>query len=217
MSNETIPRQHVELSFRELNDAGRHTLAGSIAQLAPSSPLYAANPSIQTSVAALAKKDTTLAQSNTTVENDKKKLVTDTAAETVARTAFDAELNSLVGLTENTATSAADIASMALKPQVRALIQKGPPPVPDGIDTKYPKKGHGEATVTVQAPKGARWQFTVQSSPNPPTATSWGLLVGTGRTRTLTGASGTQEWVRAARVRGQLQSDWCTPVLVTIP
>jgi hypothetical protein len=215
--SKTIPKEHVELSFKELRDASRHSLAASIAQMAPSSPLYA-NTSIQASVAALAKKDAALAQSNATVENDKKKLTADTAVETVARSAFDGELTNLVTLTETTATSPADVASMALKPQVRGPSQRGVvPPVPSGIDVKYPKKGHGTATGTVQAPKRADWHFAVEASPNPPTATSWSLLVGTGKTRTLTGPSGTQMWLRAARVRGQLQSDWCTPVLVTIP
>jgi hypothetical protein len=43
------------------------------------------------------------------------------------------------------------------------------------------------------------------------------LGLGRGKTRTLTGASGTKIWVRFAMVRGELQSAWSTPVLVTIP
>jgi hypothetical protein len=39
-----------------------------------------------------------------------------------------------------------------------------------------------------------------------------------GKQRKLTGyATGTKLWVRFATVRWGMQSDWCTPVLVTIP
>jgi hypothetical protein len=211
-----IRKYRPELDIKELDDADRHEIAGSVAKIAPSSPLFG-NSSIQASVASLAKKDAALSQSNTTVANDKKQLAADTLVETTSRAAFDGELTNLATLTATSATSASDVASMSFKPYVRAPVATGAPPVPDGIDVKIPTKGHGSAGVLVQQPKGARWQFVVQWSPNPPTATSWELLVGTGKSRTLTGASGTQMWVRAARVRGQLQSDWCTAILVTIP
>jgi hypothetical protein len=38
-----------------------------------------------------------------------------------------------------------------------------------------------------------------------------------GKTRAVTGPSGTKVWVRFARVRGGLQSAWSVPILVTIP
>ncbi len=43
------------------------------------------------------------------------------------------------------------------------------------------------------------------------------LGVGHGKTRVVTGASGTKVWVRFAMVRGQQVSDWSIAVLVTIP
>jgi hypothetical protein len=211
-----IKKYRPELDITALDDADRHEIAVNVAKIAPSSPLYS-NASIQASVASLAKKDAALSQSNTTVTNDKKQLAVDTQIETTARSAFDGELANLATLTGTSATSVSDVASMSFTPYVRPPVATGAPPVPDGIDVKIPRKGHGSAEVMVQAPKGVKWQFVVQWSPNPSTATSWELLVGTGRSRTLTGASGTQMWVRAARVRGQSQSDWCTPILVTIP
>jgi hypothetical protein len=48
-------------------------------------------------------------------------------------------------------------------------------------------------------------------------ADTWTRLIGHGKTRTVKGASGDQFWVRFATVRGDVQSEWCTPVLVTIP
>ena len=51
-----------------------------------------------------------------------------------------------------------------------------------------------------------------------PDGTTWSPLgLGYGKTRTILGASGTKVCVRMATIRGELQSDWCTPVLVTIP
>ncbi len=218
MSTQNVIKKYLaELDLNGQSDADRHATAAGIAKLAPTSALFTGSSSIQTSVATLAKKDAALTVSNAAVANDKKQLKADTDLETTARSAFDAELSNLATLTGNAATSAADISSMSLKPYVRAPIPTGAPPAPDGIDVTIPKKGHGKATVSAQQPKDARWQYLVESSPNPPTATSWGLMVGTGKSRTLTGVSGTQVWVRMARVRGELQSEWCTPVLVTIP
>jgi hypothetical protein len=210
-------RLRVELRFRDLDDPERHAIAAGIAQLAPASPLYAGNPSIQASVAALAKRDATLAQSNTSVVNDKQKLKADTAAETTARTAYDGELHNLATLTGNAAAAPADITALGLTPYVPAPVASTAPEPPDGIDVTIPKKGHGKATVSARQPRGTRRQYVVQWSPDPVGATTWTVLVGTGKTRTLTGASGTNVWVRFATVRGEVQSAWSTPILVTIP
>jgi hypothetical protein len=217
MARNSSDRLRADLNIRALSDPKRHAIAANVAQLAPTSSLVGGNTSIQASVASLAKKDTALAQSNTTVVNDRQKLRADTEAEGMARSAFDGELHNLATLTGNAAQTTADIAAVGLTPYVPPPVTKGAPQVPTGIDVKYPRTGHGTATAAVQQPKGAQWQFLVQWSPDPVGATTWALLVGTGKTRTLTGASGTKVWVRAARVRGQLQSDFCTPVLITIP
>jgi hypothetical protein len=47
--------------------------------------------------------------------------------------------------------------------------------------------------------------------------TNYTPLTGHGKQRTVTGAPGTKVRVRYATVRGELQSPWCTPVLVTLP
>jgi hypothetical protein len=217
MAHNANNRLRVELSFSALGDTERHAIAAGVAQLAPTSALFAGNPSIQASVASLGKKDTTLAQSNTTVVNDRQKLKADTAAEAGARTAFDGELHNLATLTGNAALTPADITAVGLKPYVPPPTTTSAPLPPTGIDVKIPVRGHGRATVSAQQPAGTRRQYVVQWSPDPFGATTWALLVGTGKTRTLTGVSGTNVWVRFATVRGQLQSAWCTPVLVTIP
>ncbi len=132
----------VELNRGLLTDPERHEIAANVAQMAPTSALYTGSPSIQASVASLAKKDASLAQSNTTVVNDRQKLKADTEVETAARAAFDTELHTLSTLTGNAAQTTADIAAVGLKPYVPPPVTKGAPPVPTGIDIKYPKQGH---------------------------------------------------------------------------
>jgi len=86
------------------------------------------------------------------------------------------------------------------------------------LDTSYPAKGHGKAMVSVHETGKTRRQYAAEWSPETIGPNSWAQLgVGHGKTRSVIGASGTKVWVRFATVRGQQQSDWCTPVLVTIP
>src|SRR5262249_5630243 len=154
---------------------------------------------IAASVTALGKKDAALAQNNTNVENDKKQLKADTDAETVARTEFDGELYTLTALVESNAKTPAEVSGIGFKSFVRAPVQKGLPAIPDGIDVITPKKGRGKSKIAVQQPPGMRWQYVVMASPagpNLPTATSWTLVTGNGKTRELSGASGTQLWVK---------------------
>jgi hypothetical protein len=66
----------------------------------------------------------------------------------------------------------------------------------------------------VQVTGTTRQFFDAQSSPD---GTTWTDLPGTGKTRDLTGKSGTFVWVRFALLRGQQQSPWSAPVQVTFP
>jgi hypothetical protein len=56
-----------------------------------------------------------------------------------------------------------------------------------------------------------------EMSPDPIGPSTWAVIPGTGKSRRLTGKSGTSVWVRFALVHGQIQSDWSNPVLVTFP
>ena len=61
-------------------------------------------------------------------------------------------------------------------------------------------------------------RFVAEMSLDAGGPSTWSSLPGTGKSRALSGyASGTKVWVRFAAVRYGMQSDWCTPVLVTIP
>ena len=73
----------------------------------------------------------------------------------------------------------------------------------------------GKIRVRVHETGSIRHQYVAQQSVD---GTTWTALgVGLGKSRMVTGATGAKVWVRFATVRGQLESDWCTPVLVTLP
>jgi hypothetical protein len=218
MSRTLVQRFHALLDFSTLDDTLRHQIAAGIEAVAATSPLVTGSTAMQASLTALGKKDAALSTANGVVVNDKQKLRTDIATEVTARGDYDGELRNFALLAENGAKSPTDIQSVGLTYRPPAPATKLPPPVPTSINTIFPKTGHGKATVSVQETGTTRRQYIAQSSPDPFGPTTWSPLgVSLGKTRVLTGASGTRIWVRFATVRGALQSDWCTPVLVTIP
>lgn len=96
-------------------------------------------------------------------------------------------------------------------------VDTAPPEIPQSLDVKIPKTAKGRARVSVHETGDTHGRYVAESSPDPVGPTTRSPLPGTGKSRTLTGPSGTKVWVRFARVRGQMQSDWSTPVLVTLP
>ena len=211
-------RQRVELDFSQLTDKDVRDLVSGIKLAATTSPLVLNDGPMQTSVAALVTKDAAFATSSATVTDDKAKLKTDLATEATHRSNLCAELRVYATLIMGGAKVAADVTGAGLSsltPTPKATL---PPEVPAVINTSYPAKGHGKATVSVHETGKSRGQYAAEWSPELITPTSWAPLgVGHGKTRTVTGVSGTKVWVRFATVRGQQQSDWSTPILVTIP
>jgi hypothetical protein len=212
----TLTRFHIGLGLKLLTDAGRTETLTAITQLAPTSQIYIGSPAIQTSFTSLVKKGAVLKVNNDAVATDKQKLKSDTTAETAARTDFDGELLTLATLTETNAKAATDVTAMGFKLRGPAP-PKLPPAPPDSIDVKLPKRGHGKLTVSAHETGTARRHYVAEWSPDPIGPNTWSPLVGTGKSRTVTGASGTHVWVRYATIRGQVQSEWGTATLVTIP
>ena len=218
MASPIIPRQHVALTFTDITDQARHDLVAGVKQAATTSSLVIGNQGLQTSLAALLVKDTALTTSNTAVAADRMKLSTDLTTEVEHRSALDGEIRAYVSLVEGGAKTQADVTGAGLEARNPTPKTKLPPGMVEAIDTKFPKKGHGRATVSVHDTGKGRRLYVAEWSPEPYGPSSWAPLgIGYGKTRTLLGASGTKIWVRFATVRGQLQSDWCTPVLVTLP
>jgi hypothetical protein len=77
---------------------------------------------------------------------------------------------------------------------------------------------HGRASATVQETGTLRGNYVAEATSDPISpASAWTSLAGNGKQRRIVGPTGTKVWVRFAQVRYGLQSDWSTPVLVTLP
>jgi hypothetical protein len=203
------------MDLSRVDDKWRHDTVAGIVQLAPASPLIAV-PAIQASVTSLATLGASLKAANDTIAADRTKLASDIELEANTRRAVDGELLTLKAAVENKSTKTSDLASMGFE-------ERGAPPPkaqvvpPESIDIKLPNKLRGQFTASAHEIGKARWRYAAEWSPDPIGETTWAILAGYGKSRKVTGPSGTRVWVRFARVRGQLQSAWSTPVLVTIP
>jgi hypothetical protein len=212
-----LNRLRILLSLGELSDAELLLLAASIVTLAPQSSLISV-PAIATSVTAITTKAAALKAGGEAVKSGDDQLLNAKTTASAARVALQNEVGSLMGLVTNNAKTASDVTSMAFKvrPPVTISTATGVQP-PASIDVKLPKTVRGEFTATAHDAGNAKWHYAAECSPDPIGASTWAPLPGVGRSRKVTGVSGTKVWVRFARVRGQIQSDWSTPILVTIP
>jgi hypothetical protein len=215
MTRALVPRFLALLDFSNLSDDEVHTTVSDIKTASTTSALVLANPAMAASATALVAKDGILVKANTKVSDDKLKLKTDTADEAVARADVHGELRTYAMFASNFAKSLADLHSAGVLPRPPKAPRNTVPDAPDMIDQKPPKKGHGKMVVSVHETGTARHQYIAEQSLDGITYTPLG--VGRGKTRVLTGATGTKIWVRFARVRGQLVSEWSAPVLVVIP
>ena len=213
----TNHRFHVELALSTLESdiAAREVLVGNIGKLAPASPLFA-NPAMQKAVSDLTLTFATLKARVTTAAASAKQHTLDAAAQADARNANDKALILVKVLTESGAQSVGDIQGMAFTPRVG---KPPPPPLvpPASIDVTPSKSAHGKVKVAAHEIGKTKRRYAAQSSPDPIAAASWVALPGAGKSRWIRGKSGTSVWVRFALMLGQQQSDWCTPVLVTLP
>ncbi|MFT3771524.1 MAG: hypothetical protein QM820_39420 [Minicystis sp.] len=212
MSNKTTPKWRVALNTNTLTDATRASLFAGIEKVSKQSALLQV-PAIATSFAALATKSAALATTVAECAVTEKQLKSTVSRRDLAREAYDRELVCLKSLVEHNAADAGDVTGMGLPLLVTVKPSKAPPAPPAGLVVKI-GKAQGKARVSV----GSRGRYAAEVSPHPAGETTWSPLPGTGRERKLEGyASGTKVWVRFATVRYGMQSDWCTPVLVTIP
>jgi hypothetical protein len=215
MGRTLVPRYLAALEISRLTDDEAHQLVANVKVAAPTSALVLASPSLQACVTALGNKDATLVKANTAVGNDKQTLKIDLSTEAFARAALHGELRTYSTLLTNAAKSPADIHAGGLPPALPRTSKHALPTVPQSIDSRAPRTGHGKLRVSVHETGPTRHQYVAQQSVD---GTTWAPLgAGLGKTRVVTGASGAKIWVRFAMVRGEIQSDWCTPVLVTIP
>jgi hypothetical protein len=209
----------LDIGALESNFPARESLVNAILKLAPQSPLFINNVVMQQAVSMLGTTFTTLKTAGNTRAASAKQHKNDVSAEAEARGANDRALLLVKTLAENGATNANDLASMALSPIHLGKSTGTTLPLvpPESIDIAMGKKGHGKVKVAAHETGTTRHRYAAEMSPDPIGATTWSALPGTGKSRRLTGKSGTSVWVRFALIRGQQQSDWSTPVLVTFP
>jgi hypothetical protein len=210
------PKVSVELDISRMDDAELTALIAVIQKVAPTSALLQ-DSAVKASFAALGTKASSFSTAFSAVRVDEQQLETDKQVLEAARTTVKAELGALRTLVARDATTAQDVSGMGFTPLTRTAPSRTTPPVPATV-IAVPEKAHGRARATVVLPRGARATFVAESSPDPLGPSSvWTPLPGNGKQRTVTGPSGSRVWIRFAQVRFGLQSDWSTPVLVTLP
>ena len=215
MGKALVPRYLAPLDFSALTDDELHTQVSNIKTASATSALVLANPPMATSVDALVVKDAKLVVSNKAVSDAKVKFSTAIGSEAQARADVLGELRTYATFASNFAKSPADLSGAAVGERAKRTVYKTAPDAPDRVDVRPPKTGHGKNVAAVHETGSIRYQYVAEQSADGLTWAPLGL--GRGKTRTVTGASGAKVWVRFARVRGQLQSEWSTPVLITIP
>jgi hypothetical protein len=209
-------KYRISLPLSEMSDAEVVAQVAAIQKLAPTSPLMK-SAAVAASVTAVGTKAATFTTSLGAVSADEQQLRDDRGARNAARTLLEGELGTLMALVVNTASGTGDLTGMGFVPATKAPRLRTVPPAPSLVIAR-PEKAHGRARVSVQDAGSRNWKYLAEATPDPVSATSvWSVLAGTGKQRTLTGPTGTRSWVRFAQVRDGLQSDWSTPVLVTLP
>ncbi len=211
-----LNRIRIALNLATMTDAEVLKLVVAILALAPQSALLSI-PAIAASVAAVTTKGATFKAAEDAVTADEEKLRNDRTAKIAARVAIENEITSLAGLVGTNATSPAQVTGMAFAVRASPTVATAAPEAPESINVVIPKTVRGRVKASVNETGTTKGRYVAEASPDPIGPTTWALLPGTGKSRTITGVSGTKVWVRFARVRGQLQSDWSTPVLITLP
>jgi hypothetical protein len=206
----------IQLDVSQMNDAELGTLVATIQKNGAGSSLQQ-NAAIHASFTALGTKATTLATSASAVAALEQQRESAAQARTNARAELETEVRVLRALVTNNATDAADAVGMGFSVRVPQAQTRTTPPAPAVVLVR-PSKTHGRARATVEEAAGVHGAYLAESSPDPIGASSvWTYLPGIGKSRTITGATGARVWVRFAQVKYGLQSDWSTPVLVTLP
>jgi hypothetical protein len=210
-------RLRIALRLGVLNDAQLELLATSIGTLGPQSSLINV-AGIATSVAAVTTKAAAFKVAGEAVQTGADQLRNAKDTRALARMALENEVSSLAGQVTNNAKVPGDVTGLAFQLRDDVVISTVTVLDPPGsIAVTMPKSVRGHFKAAAQDVGNEQWHYAAEWSPDPVGASTWVVLPGTGRSRRVSGASGTKVWVRFARVRGQMQSDWCNPVLVTIP
>lgn len=218
MGTRTVRRRfHVQMNLSVVDDQWRFDTIASVTQNAPQGELYASVPAIQAAVTSLVALGAEFKARNDVVAADRAKLNIDLDAAINARSDVDAALLTIKSLFENNAKSEDDLTAGGLQKR-SPKASAGALRPPESIDITFPRRIRGEFTASAHQSGLGRAQYAAQLSTDANTPSTWVDLKGSGKSRKVKGyPSGTQVWLRFARLGGQDQSDWGTPVLVTVP
>jgi hypothetical protein len=212
----SAPKLHALMGLSKMKEAALQDFASSLVKVGSQSPLFA-NTAIAASIAAITTKVATYKASSQAAKDTATQLVDDKATREADRASLEQEISAYGGTACNVAADDASLASLGITPRPQVVIPKLAPAVPASFKTRMPKNLKGYFDISVEEPAGTRGKYAAQWSPDPVGTGTWADLPGTGKSRRVTGASGTKVWVRFARVRGQSQSEWSAPQLVLIP
>jgi hypothetical protein len=204
----------VNFAASQLTDQERIEAVGAIGTLAPTSNLYIQYPPVHAAVDAAVQVGVELQAATTHATNIRAQLVLADEAVGAVRLKFGQLIGVVKSSVEATNPTVADCAALGL---AGTIGRPAPAPlVPPASITVHLGKKHGQFRVAAVAP--GKPKCGAQVSADPIGAATWQDLPGNGKTRTVTGhPSGALVWVRFRIVRNQAQSDWCTPVAVTVP
>jgi hypothetical protein len=210
-----VPQYHVLLDINTLDDAQLHTVAGDIGGASTTSVLVLNYAEMQTTVATVGTKDVALTKASKQVDIDRNNLRLSIASEALARAELRRSIRTFATQATEHAKSPAEIQGAGLHPRPPVTQTTQVPDAPASLIEKPPKRGHGKTTVVAEDPGPTRHAFVAEQSTDGVTFSQLG--VGHGKTREVTGPSGTKVWVRFAIVHRGAQSPWSTVLLVTIP
>jgi hypothetical protein len=208
-------RLRILLALSTMTDDEVLDLAANIGKLTATSTLATANPPVSSGATSVVAKATTFKTSRVKASNLALQTIDAETSAREDREGLVTEIHAFASTVLNVAATADDLTSVALTPRDKVVTPTTGPETPTAFVITKPKYKKGYAEISVTEPAGVHGRYYAEWTQDP--IGTWARLAGTGKSRRVTGASGTKVWVRFARVRGAVESAWSEPQLIVIP
>jgi hypothetical protein len=185
--------------------------AANVAQVAPTSAIWKAQPTLESAGNNLITLGTNLKAGLTAVSALESQLATARSNYGTLTLAYDVGYNAWVGSVEQYSTSPADVTGLGMLP---LTLGEYVLEAPLGLTATYNPTTALINALVHRAP-GLK-QAVLQISTDPIGPATWKQLTGTGLRRALSGYAPGTYWLQAAHVRANTQSAWTAPVAVTV-